>query len=139
MSAGSSNSQDSFPAPGAAANASIDGYPGYPSGYPGTAGPQPDYGAGGGQMQRPPSQSNAQTPHAGKYKQSHFPLFFKTTVISTVRICSTFLHHSFFYTNISYNYYVLTNNRKLKRKKIVTIFSFTNNNYNQHGSNLNRF
>nr|XP_014088851.1 trithorax group protein osa isoform X3 [Bactrocera oleae] len=63
--AGSSNSQDSFPAPGAAANASIDGYPGYPSGYPGTAGPQPDYGAGGGQMQRPPSQSNAQTPHAG--------------------------------------------------------------------------
>ncbi|XP_053964849.1 trithorax group protein osa isoform X3 [Anastrepha ludens] len=63
--AGSSNSQDSFPAPGAAANASIDGYPGYPGGYPGTTGPQPDYGAGGGQMQRPPSQSNAQTPHAG--------------------------------------------------------------------------
>lgn len=66
MSAGSSNSQDSFPAPGAVANASIDGYPGYPTGYPGTAGPQPDYGGGGGQMQRPPSQSNAQTPHAGK-------------------------------------------------------------------------
>ncbi|XP_020717566.1 trithorax group protein osa isoform X3 [Ceratitis capitata] len=63
--AGSSNSQDSFPAPGTAANASMDGYPGYPSGYPGTAGPQPDYGAAGGQMQRPPSQSNAQTPHAG--------------------------------------------------------------------------
>ncbi|XP_067646631.1 trithorax group protein osa isoform X2 [Eurosta solidaginis] len=65
MTAGSSNSQDSFPAQGAAANASMDGYPGYPSAYPGTAGPQPDYGAGGGQMQRPPSQSNAQTPHAG--------------------------------------------------------------------------
>ncbi|XP_036324559.1 trithorax group protein osa isoform X3 [Rhagoletis pomonella] len=65
MPAGSSNSQDSFPAPGAAANPAIDGYPGYPGSYPGTAGPQPDYGAGVGQMQRPPSQSNAQTPHAG--------------------------------------------------------------------------
>uniref|UniRef100_A0A1A9WFU0 ARID domain-containing protein n=1 Tax=Glossina brevipalpis TaxID=37001 RepID=A0A1A9WFU0_9MUSC len=61
--AGSSNSQDAFPAPGTAANASIDGYPPYPGGYPG-AGPQPDYGAAG-QMPRPPSQSNAQSPHPG--------------------------------------------------------------------------
>ncbi|XP_022216331.2 trithorax group protein osa isoform X5 [Drosophila obscura] len=66
-STGSSNSQDSFPAPpGAAPNAAIDGYAGYPGGspYPGAGGPQTDYGAAG-QMQRPPSQSNPQTPHPG--------------------------------------------------------------------------
>lgn len=62
--AGSSNSQDSFPAPVGAANTSMDGYPAYPGNYPG-AGPQPDYGAAG-QMPRPPSQSNAQSPHPGK-------------------------------------------------------------------------
>lgn len=62
--AGSSNSQDSFPAPGSAANTSMDGYPQYPGSYPGGPGPQPDYGAAG-QMQRPPSQSNAQSPHPG--------------------------------------------------------------------------
>uniref|UniRef100_A0A1I8MG75 ARID domain-containing protein n=1 Tax=Musca domestica TaxID=7370 RepID=A0A1I8MG75_MUSDO len=60
---GSSNSQDSFPAPVGAANTSMDGYPAYPGNYPG-AGPQPDYGAAG-QMPRPPSQSNAQSPHPG--------------------------------------------------------------------------
>lgn len=59
--AGSSNSQDSFPAP-VVANTTIDSYPGYPSGYP--SGTQPDYNAGA-QIQRPPSQTNAQTPHAG--------------------------------------------------------------------------
>jgi len=67
-STGSSNSQDSFPAPpGSAPNAAIDGYPGYPGGspYPVASGPQPDY-ATAGQMQRPPSQNNPQTPHPGK-------------------------------------------------------------------------
>ncbi|XP_075146944.1 trithorax group protein osa isoform X2 [Haematobia irritans] len=66
--AGSSNSQDSFPAPVGAANTSMDGYPPYPGNYPG-AGPQPDYG-GAGQMPRPPSQSNAQSPHPGPNNQS---------------------------------------------------------------------
>lgn len=54
---GSSNSQDSFPAPGSGGG-SLDGYGGYPQ-YPPTPG-QPDYAS---PMQRPPSQSNAQTPH----------------------------------------------------------------------------
>ncbi|XP_058978697.1 trithorax group protein osa isoform X4 [Musca domestica] len=66
--AGSSNSQDSFPAPVGAANTSMDGYPAYPGNYPG-AGPQPDYGAAG-QMPRPPSQSNAQSPHPGPNNQT---------------------------------------------------------------------
>lgn len=74
--AGSSNSQDSFPAPGAAPNASIDGYPGYPGGYPGV-GAQPDYNSGA-QIQRPPSQSNAQTPHGGKQKLKFFIFLFLT-------------------------------------------------------------
>ncbi|XP_013098119.2 trithorax group protein osa isoform X7 [Stomoxys calcitrans] len=65
---GSSNSQDSFPAPVGAANTSMDGYPSYPGNYPGT-GPQPDYGAAG-QMPRPPSQSNAQSPHPGPNNQT---------------------------------------------------------------------
>lgn len=59
---GSSNSQDSFPAPGSA-GASLDGYGGYPGGYP--AGP-------GGYNERPPSQSNAQAgPHPGKSPEQH--------------------------------------------------------------------
>lgn len=62
--AGSSNSQDSFPAPGGANNAAMDGYPQYAGGYP-TPGPQSDYGAAG-QMPRPPSQNNAPSPHPGK-------------------------------------------------------------------------
>jgi len=67
-STGSSNSQDSFPAPpGSAPNTTIDGYTGYTGGgaYPTPTGPQPDYGAAG-QMQRPPSQNNPQAPHPGK-------------------------------------------------------------------------
>lgn len=60
---GSSNSQDSFPPPGSG-GASLDGYGGYPGQYPPTpAGQQPDYNAS--PMQRPPSQSNAQSPHPG--------------------------------------------------------------------------
>lgn len=62
---GSSNSQDSFPAPGSGGG-SLDGYTGY-SGqqYPSSAPGQPEYAS---PMQRPPSQSNAQAPHAaGKY------------------------------------------------------------------------
>lgn len=63
---GSSNSQDSFPAPGSGGG-SMDGYAGYPGQqYPPTAAGQPDYVS---PMQRPPSQTNAQTPHpTGKYK-----------------------------------------------------------------------
>ena len=61
---GSSNSQDSFPPPGSG-GASLDGYGGYPGQYPPTTpGQQPDYNAS--PMQRPPSQSNAQSPHPGK-------------------------------------------------------------------------
>ncbi|KAL7729552.1 hypothetical protein ACLKA6_007843 [Drosophila palustris] len=71
-STGSSNSQDSFPAPpGSAPNTTIDGYTGYTGGgaYPPAAGPQPDYGPAG-QMQRPPSQSNPQAPHPGTQNQT---------------------------------------------------------------------
>lgn len=61
---GSSNSQDSFPAPSipGSANASMDGYAGYPppNQYPIPNAVPPDYGQG---MQRPPSQSNTQPPH----------------------------------------------------------------------------
>ncbi|XP_055677490.1 trithorax group protein osa isoform X4 [Lutzomyia longipalpis] len=58
--AGSSNSQDSFPPPGSS-GASMDGYSGYPSAYP--QGSTPDYNSP--PMQRPPSQTNAQSPHPG--------------------------------------------------------------------------
>ncbi|XP_062127294.1 trithorax group protein osa isoform X1 [Drosophila sulfurigaster albostrigata] len=71
-STGSSNSQDSFPAPpGGAPNTAIDGYTGYTGGgaYPTPSGPQPDYGAAG-QMQRPPSQNNPQAPHPGTQNQT---------------------------------------------------------------------
>lgn len=67
-STGSSNSQDSFPAPpGGAPNSAIDGYTSYSGAgaYPPSAGPQPDY-ATAGQMPRPPSQNNPQAPHPGK-------------------------------------------------------------------------
>jgi hypothetical protein len=57
-SAGSSNSQDSFPAPGSSGT-SMDGY-GY--GYP--PGSTPDYSSP--PMQRPASQTNAPSPHPGK-------------------------------------------------------------------------
>ncbi|XP_037039675.1 trithorax group protein osa isoform X4 [Bradysia coprophila] len=57
---GSSNSQDSFPPPGSASS-SMDGYGGYPTGYPPNTGP----GYNEPQMQRPPSQSNSQSPHPG--------------------------------------------------------------------------
>lgn len=69
---GSSNSQDSFPAPGSGGG-SMDGYTGYPGQqYPTAAAGQPDYTSA---MQRPPSQTNAQTPHpAGKTKFSVFHL-----------------------------------------------------------------
>lgn len=66
---GSSNSQDSFPAPPGSGNASMDGYAGYPppGQYPPNAVPG-DYGQG---MQRPPSQSNTQPPHQpGNYSFS---------------------------------------------------------------------
>lgn len=67
---GSSNSQDSFPAPPGSSGASMDGYTGYPppGQYPPNA-VQPDYG-----MQRPPSQSNTQPPHQqpGNYKYFHY-------------------------------------------------------------------
>ncbi|XP_023169709.2 trithorax group protein osa isoform X3 [Drosophila hydei] len=69
---GSSNSQDSFPAPpGGAPNAALDGYTGYSGAgaYPPSAGPQPDYAAAG-QMPRPPSQNNPQAPHPGTQNQS---------------------------------------------------------------------
>lgn len=56
---GSSNSQDSFPAPGSSGT-SLDGYSGY--GYP--PGSTPDYN--NSPMQRPSSQANAPSPHAGK-------------------------------------------------------------------------
>lgn len=66
---GSSNSQDSFPAPPGSSGASMDGYTG---GYPPPPGQyppnQPDFG-----MQRPPSQSNTQPPHQpGNYTFSLF-------------------------------------------------------------------
>lgn len=60
--AGSSNSQDSFPPPGSS-GASMDGYGGYPGGYP--QGSTPDYNSP--PMQRPPSQNNAQSPHPGNF------------------------------------------------------------------------
>lgn len=55
---GSSNSQDSFPAPGSS-GASMDGYGAY--GYP--PGSTSDYNSP--PMQRPSSQTNAPSPHAG--------------------------------------------------------------------------
>lgn len=58
MITGSSNSQDSFPAPGSSGT-SMDGY-GY--GYP--PGSTPDYSSP--PMQRPASQTNAPSPHPGK-------------------------------------------------------------------------
>lgn len=63
---GSSNSQDSFPAPGSSGGASMDGYGGYPGGYPpGAGGPAGEYNPSAA-MQRPPSQSNqTQSPHPG--------------------------------------------------------------------------
>lgn len=63
---GSSNSQDSFPAPGSGGG-SMDGYPGYSSQqYPPTAAGQPEYAS---PIQRPPSQSNSQSTHpAGNNK-----------------------------------------------------------------------
>lgn len=62
--AGSSNSQDSFPAPGAS-NASMDGYNNYPAGYP-PATATGEYNAASN-MPRPPSQNNPQNPHPGAY------------------------------------------------------------------------
>ena len=55
---GSSNSQDSFPAPGSG-GASMDGYSGY-SAYPPSN--NTDYNS---QQQRPSSQANAPSPHGG--------------------------------------------------------------------------
>lgn len=43
----------------------MDGYGGYPTGYPPNSGP----GYNEPQMQRPPSQSNSQSPHPGKMKE----------------------------------------------------------------------
>lgn len=40
----------------------MDGYGGYPTGYPPNTGP----GYNEPQMQRPPSQNNSQSPHPGK-------------------------------------------------------------------------
>ena len=62
--AGSSNSQDSFPAPGGASNTSMDGYNNYPAGYPPNA--SGEYNAAPN-MPRPPSQSNTPNPHPGEY------------------------------------------------------------------------
>lgn len=62
---GSSNSQDSFPPPGSTPT-SMDGYGGYPGGYPPGAG-GPGYNEPPS-MQRPPSQSNSQSPHSGTFK-----------------------------------------------------------------------
>jgi hypothetical protein len=47
----------------------MDGYPGYPGGYPPPGG-TPDYNQQ--PMQRPPIQSNAQSPHAGESKWRQF-------------------------------------------------------------------
>ncbi|KAF5285273.1 hypothetical protein FQR65_LT13287 [Abscondita terminalis] len=60
---GSSNSQDSFPAPGSG-GASMDGYGGY--GYP--PGGNPDYNT---PPQRPSSQANAPSPHGGTSSANH--------------------------------------------------------------------
>lgn len=76
---GSSNSQDSFPAPGSS-SASMDGYPGYPGGpggYP-PPGSTPDYNAP--PMQRPPSQNTAQSPHPGKILKNFFSFIFLVLV-----------------------------------------------------------
>jgi hypothetical protein len=70
---GSSNSQDSFPAPpGSTGGGSMDGYPGYPGGYP-PPGATQDYNQQ--PMQRPPIQSNAQSPHAGESTYHDFSVF----------------------------------------------------------------
>lgn len=64
--AGSSNSQDSFPAPGASNTSSMDGYNNYPGGYPPAANASGEYNAAPN-LSRPPSQSNPQNPHPGAY------------------------------------------------------------------------
>lgn len=63
--AGSSNSQDSFPAAGSS-GASMDGYGGYQGGYPGagSGGPTADYTP---PPPRPPSQSSAPQSHQGMH------------------------------------------------------------------------
>lgn len=71
-----------------AANTSMDGYPAYPGNYPG-AGPQPDYGAAG-QMPRPPSQSNAQSPHPGKCRVSAFLVPWRLAFIIQIIHCFIF-------------------------------------------------
>lgn len=77
--AGSSNSQDSFPAPGASNASSMDGYNNYPPGPGGYPAPPPpanasgDY-AGAPNMPRPPSQTNPQNPHPGAYLEGGVPV-----------------------------------------------------------------
>jgi AT-rich interactive domain-containing protein 1 len=85
---GSSNSQDSFPAPPGSAGASMDGYSGYPpqGQYPPPPNQvQQEYGQG---MQRPPSQSNTQPPphQAGNYYT--FPLSLTLSLSLINCICS---------------------------------------------------
>lgn len=55
---GSSNSQDSFPAPGSSST-SMDGYNAYPAGYPPPSSAGPNYNE---TIQRPPSQATQQAP-----------------------------------------------------------------------------
>lgn len=69
---GSSNSQDSFPAPGATPT-SMDGYGGYPGGYPPGTGP--------GYNERPPSQNNAMSPHSGRHLLS---VYLNPTTVNTL-------------------------------------------------------
>lgn len=58
---GSSNSQDSFPAPPISSGSSMDGYGTYPPGqYPQTPSVQQEYGQG--ILPRPPSRTNSQPP-----------------------------------------------------------------------------
>ncbi len=85
---GSSNSQDSFPAPGSGGG-SMDGYTGYPGNYPPTPGQQPDYNVS--PMPRPSSQSNAQSPHTGMFLYS---LITKKNCIISNKLHLTFSMHS---------------------------------------------
>lgn len=112
MQAGSSNSQDSFPPPGSNPS-SMDGYGGYPSGYPPGAGPgynEPP------PMQRPPSQSNSQSPHSGT---NHFIFVFYF-------IFGFFVFHFFIYifTLINFQSFVLYK-KKILNFQFIHIW-FTN-------------
>lgn len=80
---GSSNSQDSFPPPGSSST-SMDGYGSY-GGYP--PGSTPDYNA---TMQRPSSQANAPSPHAGNFL---FPNFYFTSQSVLFLLVYTFTLH----------------------------------------------